>query len=292
MPVRFSPGDFPANPLEKPGYRLEFHDEFDGPTLDTEKWVPYYLPQWSSRARSAPRYAFEQGNLVLQITQDQQPWCPEFDGDIRCSSIQTGLFSGPVGSSAGQHRFNRVCVVREAQPNLRTYTPQYGFFELRAKGVNTETNHVAAWMIGFEDAPERSGEIAIFEIMGAYVSPTSSSVGYGAHPWADPNLKDEFHDEALEIDATRFHIYAVEWMATQIDFYVDNVKIRTIGQSPAYPMQFMLSIYERPAMAASTRSHESGPAYPREFTIDYFRAYQPERGYEEVQLTQAADALG
>jgi hypothetical protein len=27
---KLSPGDFPANPLEKTGYTLEFNDEFDG----------------------------------------------------------------------------------------------------------------------------------------------------------------------------------------------------------------------------------------------------------------------
>lgn len=39
--------DFPANPMAKPGYRLEFHDEFAGASLDTDKWLPFYLPQWS-----------------------------------------------------------------------------------------------------------------------------------------------------------------------------------------------------------------------------------------------------
>src|SRR5687767_15640477 len=45
--------------------------------------------------------------------------------------------------------------------NVQTYTPQYGYFELRARGVNTSANHAALWMIGYEDSPERSGEIAI-----------------------------------------------------------------------------------------------------------------------------------
>ena len=36
--------DVPANPLEKPGWTLDFHDEFDGPTLNTNVWLPYYLP--------------------------------------------------------------------------------------------------------------------------------------------------------------------------------------------------------------------------------------------------------
>ncbi len=275
-----SPGDFPTNPLEKTGYRLEFHDEFDGLEINTAKWFPYYLPHWSSRAKTAPRHHFENGNLVLKIEKDQSPWCPEFDGEVRCSSIQTGEFCGAVGSKIGQHAFKSACVVREAQTNIRTYTPQYGYFEIRAKGLRTSANLAALWMIGYEDSPEKSGEIAMFELAGVKTGSTSSSIRYGVHPWADPSLTDEFYEDAFEIDTAQFHIYGLEWTPTHLDFYVDNQKIRTIHQSPNYPMQFMLGIYELPFEGVWTGDYDPGAPYPKTFTIDYFRAYQPERGYE------------
>lgn len=264
--------DFPANPIHKPEYRLEWNDEFDGPELDLQKWLPYYLPQWSSRERSTPNYVFRDGNLVLQITKEQQPWCPEFDGDVKASCLQTGLFAGPVGSPFGQLRFNPELVVREAQTNTRLYTPQYGYFECRAKAIATAGNHVSLYMIGYEDHLERSGEINMFEIFGKDAGPTTSRVGYGIHPWKDPYLTDEFYQDPLEIDAAQFHVYAQEWTPTHIDFFVDNQKIRRIYQSPAYPMQFILSVYELP------RGDPNAP-YPREFVVDYVRAYQPLGGY-------------
>jgi hypothetical protein len=265
-----SSGDFPANPLEKRGYRLDFNDEFDGPDLNKSKWLPFYLPHWSSRALSTPRYSFENGNLVLRIDEDQPPWCPEFDGDIRCSSIQTGAFAGPLGSGLGQQKFNKASVVREAQANVQLYTPHYGYFEMRAKADISAANHVALWMIGYEDVPERSGEINIGEIMGADISSTSSRVSHGIHPWGDPVLQDEFYEPFLPINAANYHIYAADWTPTHIDFYVDNLKITTIHQSPNYPMQFMLSIYERPQQS----QNRSTERYPKTFTIDYFRGYQ------------------
>jgi len=264
--------DFPANPLARPGYRLEWHDEFDVPELDAGKWLPHYLPQWSSRERSAPIYTFRDGMLVLQITEDQQPWCPEFDREVKASCIQTGLFAGPVGSKFGQLRFNDDLIVREAQRNVRLYTPQYGYFECRARGVSTPGIHVSLYMIGYEDTPDQCGEINMFEIFGQDVSATSTNVRYGIHPWKDPNLTDEFYQDVLDIDATSFHIYAHEWTPTYVDFYVDNRKIRTIHQSPDYPMQFMLSIYELPG-------GDRRGAYPREFVVDYVRGYQPDAGY-------------
>ena len=152
--------DFPANPIDKPGYILEWNDEFEAVELDTSKWLPYYLPHWSSRERSRPRYTLRDSILVLQITEDQQPWCPEFDGDVKASCLQTGLFAGPVGSRLGQLHFQDDPTVREAQTNVRLYTPQYGYFECRAKAVRSPRNHVSLWMIGYEDTPEECGEIA------------------------------------------------------------------------------------------------------------------------------------
>lgn len=272
-------GDFPPNPLEKPGYRLEFHDEFDGEALDLSKWFPFYLPHWSSREHATPRYRLENSNLILQIVENQPPWCPEFDGKVRASSIQTGEYAGAVGSKVGQLQFSDACVVREAQTNVQLYTPQYGYFELRAKGLRTSANHAAFWMIGYEDTPEKSGEICVCELVGVNASETASSVRFGVHPWGDPSIEDEFYDEYLHIDTAQYHIYAVEWTPTHLDFYVDNHKIETIWQSPAYPMQFMLSVYEHPFKGAWTGDHDPSAPYPKEFAIDYFRAYQPEGGY-------------
>ena len=47
--------------VEGPRYELEFEDSFDGDALDESRWPPYYPPQWSSRERSAARYAVRGG---------------------------------------------------------------------------------------------------------------------------------------------------------------------------------------------------------------------------------------
>ena len=48
-----------------------FVDDFDGGELDTEVWLPHYLPQWSSRAESAADYAVADSELRLTIPPDQ-----------------------------------------------------------------------------------------------------------------------------------------------------------------------------------------------------------------------------
>ena len=50
--------------MSKTRYELEFEDTFDADVLDGRRWVPHYLPQWSSRGRSAARYEVGGGRLL------------------------------------------------------------------------------------------------------------------------------------------------------------------------------------------------------------------------------------
>ena len=98
------------------------------------------------------------------------------------------------------------------------------------------------------------------------------------HPFGDPRIVDDFQEIELPIDITEFHVYAAEWTPTHIDFYVDNKLIRTVKQSPGYPMQFMLGIYERPKETVPAAAGAQS-LYPKKFVVDYVRAYQPVDGY-------------
>ncbi len=264
-------GTYAPDLTTKAGYVLEFEDTFDGDGLDESRWIPRYLPQWTTRAASAARYRVGGGRLCLLIEEDQPPWSPETEGRMRVSSLQTGVFSGPVGSAVGQHGRGGRAVVREAQDEARLYTPHFGLIEMRARATDDPRAMVALWMIGFEDAPERSAEICVCEIFGRDVRPDTAAVGMGVHPFGDSTITDEFAAEALPIDAREFHVYAVEWTPDRVTFFVDGRHVKTIRQSPDYPMQLMLGIYEFPDAEGSERV---GP-YPKEFVVDYVRGYRP-----------------
>lgn len=263
----------PMNPKrtvpEQKGYQLVFNEDFTGTKVDTTRWIPYYLPHWSSRERAKPRYTLENGYLHLQITPDQQPWCPEFNGAVRCSSLQTGLFAGPVGSPIGQHKINPACVVRQAQPMQQTYVPTYGYVEIRARWAAGPTNVAALWMIGFEDRLERSAEICVVELKGKNVKPTECIIGYGMHAFGDPTLREAFYEEPFAVDVSQFHVYAVKWTPGQVTFLLDNQPIRVIRQSPAYPMQLMLSLYDVPIETEDTPVLSP----TKDFVVDYVRGY-------------------
>jgi hypothetical protein len=242
----------------------EFSDDFRDAALDRSKWLSVYLPQWSSRAASAATCATGPDGLTLTIAPEQKPWSPEFDGANRVSSIQTGVFSGPPGSGIGQHRFKPGLVVRQEQQEERLYVPHYGRFEMRARMELHPGQLAALWMIGFEDEPERSGEITIMEIFGEGIGEAGTELGHGIKAVNDPTLSTDFIAPRLPFSPEHHHIYAAEWDASGVAFYFNGRLLRRIDQSPAYPMQFMLSLYElRPTGAP-----------PPMLQVDWFRGYR------------------
>ena len=261
--------------IDRSEYELEVDETFEEPHLDERLWLPYYLPHWSSRAATRARYDVGGGELRLRIDADQPPWNPEKDGWIRVSGLQTGQFSGPVGSRSGQLLFTDALVVQESQPVQALYTPTYGLFEVRLRAVADPAGMVALWMIGFEDEPERSGEICVCEVFGRDMSAETARVGMGIHPWADPTLRDDFEQVALDIDAREPHWYAAEWRPRRVRFFVDEQLVKVVDQAPTYPMQSMLTLYE----------FNNGPdplsppeAYPKVVVVERFRGWRPVRG--------------
>jgi hypothetical protein len=245
------------------GYLLDFIDDFENEKLDVTKWLPYYLPQWNNQKDAMASYIIENSILTLKIPRNQKPWCPEFNGNVRVSSLQTGVFSGKLGSQEGQHHFVKDLVVREEQQPIKLYTPKYGYIEFKAK-CNIAKSHVAAfWMIGYEDKPEKSAEICIFELKGSNINVENVKIGYGVHPFGDKSINDEFYEDEFNINVNEWNVYGVEWLPDRICFYMNDDIIRTIYQSPKYEMQFMINLYDL----------ENNHDLDASFDIDYVAGY-------------------
>jgi glycosyl hydrolase family 16 len=231
-----------------------FPDDFDGSALDTGVWIPHYLPMWSSRAESAATYAVADSELRLTIPAEQGLWCPRDHDPLRVSGLQSGVFSGPVGSTTGQQPIREGAVVREFQPAMWGWTPHHGRLEVRARMELSPRSMAAVWMVGLEDEPSRCGEICIFEVFGDAVEADagrpSAAVGMGVHPFRDPALTEEWAAERVALDVTGFHVYAADWRPGRVDFLVDGRHVKTVHQAPDYPMQMMVAVFDFPEKAS------------------------------------------
>ncbi len=249
--------DVPPNPLEKPGWDLDRHDEFDG-SLDTNLWITNYLESRTPEWRAEARYTFRDNALVLKIDDDQPTYYN--DNPMKVSSIQTG-------QRTGLHKGDRY---DHSIPTIMKYAPKYGYFEIRAKSSARYGTHTAFWTVGRQDTSSERSEIDIEE--HAPGRHGLESFYYSLHKWSDDSLPEVQHTIYPEFDLTTdFHIYALEWTPTQIKLYVDNELKDTINASPAYPMAFLLSMYENAGWNGTVNPNDPEP---KEFVVDYFRAYK------------------
>jgi hypothetical protein len=230
-----------------------FRDDFEGSGLDTGVWLPHYLPMWSSRAASAATYAVAGSELRLTIPPEQALWCADdHDPPLRVSGVQSGVFSGEVGSTRGQQPFRDGLVVREYQPTQWGWTPHYGLLEVRARMDLGPRSMASVWMVGIEDRPERSGEICVFEVFGDTLEDGgAAAAGSGVHPFRDPALTDEFSAPRMEIDVAEPHVYAADWRPGRVDFLIDGRRVKTVHQAPDYPLQMMIAVFDFPAKGES-----------------------------------------
>jgi Glycosyl hydrolases family 16 len=209
---------------------------------------------WSSREQSAATYAVAGSELRLTIPPDQGLWCGgDHDPPLRVSGIQSGVFSGAVGSTVGQQPFRDGAVVREFQPAQWGWTPHHGRLEIRARMQLSPRSMAAVWMVGLEDEPRRCAEICVFEVFGDALrvdgGTPSAAVGMGVHPFRDPAIVDEFEAPRMPIDVAEHHVYAADWRPGRVDFLVDGEHVKTVAQAPDYPMQMMVAVFDFPEKA-------------------------------------------
>jgi hypothetical protein len=264
--VRANAGDHDA--LDRTGFDLQFDEDFAGRALADDRWIPDYLPHWTTPERSAARYELCPGLLRLRIDADQPAWRVE-DGEMRVSNLQTGTFSGPIGSTVGQHRHRPDLTVRTPVPTRRCYTPSSGLAEAVMRAGADPTCMLAFWLVGFEEAsPEASGEICVAELFGHAIGPERSRVRIGVKAHNDPRLRDDMDDIVLEIDATDWHTYSADWTPDRVRFFVDDQLVRTVEQGIDYPLQLMVDLFEFP-----NGPQRSADAYPKVAEVRAVRGY-------------------
>lgn len=249
-PSQDSTSDAPTSDVQS--LSLKFCERFTEGTLSTSRWVPHYLPHRTTPERSVASYTVNDGELNLQILAEQPAWLPS-DSMLRVSNLQTGSFSGALGSNRGQHRHRSNLMVQTPQPTTRLYAPKApARVEAKLRATADPTCMLAFWLYGFEEnSGEESGEICVVELFGDRTASSENragaelSIGVKAH--SDPSLNDEMEKIVIEgFDACEWHTYAAEWDANEVRFYVDERLVKVVRQRFIYEMQLTVSLFEFP----------------------------------------------
>jgi hypothetical protein len=137
-------------------------------------------------------------------------------------------------------------VVREAQEEFRGCLVDHGTVGMRASLYLSPRSMASLWLVGFEDQPERSGELCVMEVFGRDVREDEALVGMGFHAFRDPRLAEDFERVPLPIDVTEPHAYEAHWDGDEATFRVDGRVLRILDAPPQYPLQLMLAVFDFP----------------------------------------------
>ena len=227
---------------EKPGWKLTFHDEFDGGSLDLTKWNPQD-PWGRVRNHELQAYvkdAFHVRDGVLQVTAEKRS--AEYDG-------ATKQYTSGMMTTYGK------------------FSQKYGWFEIRCRLPKGNGMWPAFWLL-----PEPLGwppEIDIMENLGQ-----DTRIAYFTNHFRDGQGQHRSKGSGkltMPDLSADFHTYAVEWTADAIVWYFDGVeKFRSTQGVPQQPMYVLVNLaiggdWPVPPDATTT--------WPSTFDVDYVRVY-------------------
>jgi len=248
-----------------PGWTLTWSDEFDGPDgsgVDPGKWsfdtggggwgnqeLEYYTSGTSNAVVSS-------GSLVITAT--------------TAGASSYSCWYGP-------------CQYTSARLNTAgKFSQQYGRFEARIQIPEGQGVWPAFWLLGQNIGSvgwPACGEIDVMENIGR-TPDTNYGTTHGPGPGNYPGvgLSGAFNSGAPMGNA--FHVYATEWSATSVSFYVDGALYWTVtpGQLPAgatwvwdQPFFLLLNF----AVGGNWPGSPDGTSsFPQQMVIDYVRVYQ------------------
>jgi beta-glucanase (GH16 family) len=255
---------------DQPGWQLSWHDEFDGAAVDTANWNRLTLK--NSQNNEKQYYLPEQASIVegsLRITASKQ----SIEGKAYRSARLESKQKFPMG------RF-------EARIDLPTGKGMWPAFWLLPNGTQWPT----------------AGEIDIMENKGS--QPTIVSSAYHFQRNAGPCCGQheyrvhEYSKRENDVDVnfhSGFHVYAVEWEAKQLRFFVDGTLHYTLNESASVPIfESPMNIILNLAVGGDFDGDpDTSTLFPQNMDVDYVRVWTPQTGvvgdYNGDSTIDAAD---
>ncbi|MDR2705215.1 MAG: glycoside hydrolase family 16 protein [Planctomycetaceae bacterium] len=269
-----------APPLEKPGWKLTFHDEFDKPLLNDLYWYPAYrtgrieylkrlgakeINTGGAKMYHNPNayYKIENGILKLIIDENMPPRLKKEDMAVSC--LMTS-----------DHRFGKTTNDYQI---LEKFAQKYGWFEMRCKGITGSGLYSAFWLHQTDpldqeytvDGRRKQNSDGVVEI------DIFEQFGKGTMKFSLFFTEDAQHELSMGFDPSEdFHVYAVNWREDGVDWYVDGKVIRSYkGETPKKKMFILLALFQFP-VASWAGELDPNLTYPKTFEVDYVRVYLPE----------------
>ena len=250
-------------------FELVWSDEFDGETVDKEKWdfrrsimgKPH--PGWTDKA-----VKLENGCAVFGIYEE--------NGEVVSSQLQTGynFMDEPVQKSKFMEEHLQWPIGKLRQSK---YLKKYGYFECRCRLQKMPGWWSAFWIqspiIGASLDPKLTGsEVDIMESSrpGRVHRHNVFTNGYGLD-------MQRFCAGGQDMDTEQFHTFGVLWLPDKYVFYVDGVEDGVVTDAVSGVPAFILLTTEpfgyRQEDHRPTEEAKAAAAAGDNFVVDYVRVF-------------------
>ncbi|MGC8668496.1 MAG: glycoside hydrolase family 16 protein [Chthonomonadales bacterium] len=224
----------------KRGWKLTFHDEFNGDHLDTSKWIDSYPDGVRTHSNNEQQYYAPDGYEVR-------------GGLLRLRAEKRSMGGMPYTSGI--------------VTTYGKFSQMYGWFEIRARFPKGKGFWPAFWLL---PADKRwPPEIDVLEILGHEPNKV-----YMTNHWRDAQGRHLSNGGAwVGPDFSQdFHTFAVDWSPDTIVWYVDGVeRFRSSRGVPAMPMYVLVNL----AVGGDWPGNpDASTPFPSTMDVDYVRVYR------------------
>ncbi|PXW90955.1 carbohydrate binding protein [Streptohalobacillus salinus] len=264
----------PTEQTEAAGeWQLTFEDNFDGTTLDTNKWNydtgngfydgDTFISGWGNEELEyyqEDNVRLEDGQLIIE-------------GKEESVTDETGTYDYTSGKIHTKGKFSQT----------------YGRFEAKMSLPAGQGYWPAFWMMPENDVYgtwAASGEIDIMENSGSHPNKIGGAIHYGAK-WPNNTYTAKDYLFPAGQDITDMNVYAVEWEPGEIRWYVNDQLFQTLNNwsttdedlatKYAYPAPFDQDFYMILNLAIGGwygGAPDDTTTFPGEMVVDYVRVYE------------------
>jgi beta-glucanase (GH16 family) len=224
-------------------------DEFEGPALDTNKWI-VGMYWWQGR---------------------QPAWFSPKNVEVRAGQLHLTMRKEPVPElmkSRGYHDYTSAALHTKARSS-------YGYYEVKARPMNSGGS--SSFWFQQEDRkayPGWSTEIDVFELCGKSAM-HDRRYYMTVHVFSTPEEKRHWqvgsYWQSPTPFAEDFHVFGFEWNPAELRWYLDGVLVRTVQNTHWHQPLFL--IFDSETMP-EWFGMPNDADLPSTFSLEYVRAWQ------------------
>lgn len=245
-----------TSPTSYDGRTLVWQDEFNGIQLDATSWT-------HETGTGCPNCGW--GNNELEYYRENNTSFSDGYLVIRARKESIGGMSYTSSriSTKGKRAF------------------KFGRVDIRALLPRGQGIWPALWMLGSNISSvgwPKCGEIDIMEMIGGGSGRDNKT--YGTAHWDQSGYKSSGGNYTLtdgKLLSDEFHVFSIEWTATSITWYIDNVQYYTLDTSGAAMDEFRNDFFIIINLAVGGNwpgNPDATTVFPQRLVVDYIRVFQ------------------